>query len=151
VADHLHNERGVMLLSVRVSERSRSTFEVNVKMDELVVYTSQITSNTNVFKPGHEVIVDRVQACAIDAGMLVWQANGIRVDSVDSYHERHGKQEDAVAKLNTLLYLITICKRTFHLRSKKVNHWTKLATEAKKLVVSWKDSDARRYKGQLSL
>ena len=151
MADHLHNERGVMPLSVRVSERKRSTFEVNVKMDELVVYTLQITSNTNVFKPGHGSIVDLVQKCVVDAGTLVWQANGIRVDSVDSYLERHGKQKDAVVQLNTLLYLITICKRTFHLRSKKVNHWTKLATEAKKLVVSWKDSDARRYKGQLSL
>ena len=126
--------------------RSKSKLDVQTKTEELVLHTIRIVSNERVFDPKYSVVADRVLDCAIGIGQDMWEANGIRVgDDKRKWAIRRGLQERACRHFDTLLYLMNVCRRLYHLRSGKYHHWVNLATEARDLARRWRDSDARRY------
>lgn len=133
-------------MSVRVAERNPGKLDAQVKVEDLIVHTLRITSNESVFDPKYRALTDRVVDCAVGIGQDVWEANNIRVQVGDrSWPTRHGLQSRAIRQLNVLLYLMTLCRRAFHLRERKYAHWAELATDAKQLLRKWRDSDVRRY------
>lgn len=133
-------------MTVRVAERSESKLEAQVRTEELIVHTLRITSNPNVFDPTCSALTNRVIDCAIGIGQDMWEANNIRVVKGDkSWPTRHALQRRALRQFNVLLYLITLCRRAFHLRTKKYEHWVSLVRDAKTLAQKWRDSDVRRY------
>jgi len=133
-------------MTVRVAERSASKLDAQVKAEELIVHTLRIASNPNVFDPAYKALTDRVIDCAVGIGQDMWEANNIRVAQGDrSWPTRYALQRRALRQYNVLLYLMTLCRRAFHLRSKKYEHWAQLAHDAKVLTQKWRDSDVRRY------
>lgn len=133
-------------MTVRVSERKPSKLDAQVAAEELIVHTLCITSNPKVFDPALAGLTTRVVDCAIGIGQDMWEANGIRVKKGDtSWPMRHALQSRAIRQTNVLLYLMTLCKRAFHMRTRKYEHWVNLARKVKTLTTKWRDSDVRRY------
>lgn len=135
-------------MSVPVCQRSESKLEVQLRVEDLIIHTLRITSNPNVFDPTYSALTNRVIDCAVGIGQDIWEANGIKVRAGDkSWPTRHGLQNRAIRQMDVLLYLMTLCRRTFHLRSKKYEYWAALARDARALARKWRDSDAKRYGG----
>lgn len=132
-------------MSVPAPLRKKSKLDVQVKAEQLVVHTVHITSNPNVFDPKYKSVIDRVTDCAIGIGQDLWEANGIRVTTAEDYARRRSLQTRAIGRLDALMYLMTVCRKTFGLRTKKYEYWVKLARETKACARAWRDSDARRY------
>lgn len=133
-------------MSVPEPLRGRNKLEAQVATEEMVVHTLKIASNPKVFDPRYSEVTNRVIDCAIGIGQDMWEANGIMVgNDPRKWEVRRGLQERACRQFDVLLYLITVCKRTFHLRRAKVGHWVGLVTRARDLARAWRDSDRKRY------
>lgn len=133
-------------MSVPKGLRQESKLEVQVRVEELVRHTVHIMANARTFDPRYATFHDRILDVAIGIGQDVWEANGIYVaNDPRRYAERRRLQERACRRLDTLLYLMTICRKLDHLRTKKYQHWADLARDARDMARKWRDSDARRY------
>lgn len=133
-------------MSVRVSERSESKLEVQVRAEELVSHTVHIMSNPKVFDPKYSRFHDRIVDCAVSVGESLWEANGIRVDKdPERYRLRRALQDRAIRSINNMFYLMAVARRLDHLRKRKYSHWVEMTRSVKELAVAWRDSDARRY------
>lgn len=133
-------------VSVHAAQRSKSPLEVQAKCEELIRHTVHICSNERVFDPRYSSFTARIVDTAVMSGKLLWQANGIRVnDNPRKWDRRRDLQESACEELDSLLYLIGVARRLYHLRKGKYEHWARLASETRDLARRWRDSDARRY------
>ena len=133
-------------ISVRKDERSESKLKVQDKAEELLAHTVHIVSNPNVFDPKYAMLHERIVDCAVEIGVCLWEANGIRVDrDAGKYRMRRDLQDRAIRKTASLLYLMTAAKRLDHLRSRKYWHWVGMAETVKDMAKKWRDSDAHRY------
>lgn len=133
-------------MTVPAGLRSESKLVAQQKTEDMIAHTVRITSNQNVFNPTYHVLVDRVLDTALGIGMDLWEANGIMVrDDPAKWATRRALQERACRSFDTLLYLATLCRRTYHLRSGKFHAWINMITEARDYARKWRDSDARRY------
>ena len=137
-------------MSVPVGMRSESKLVAQVKANELAKYTLEITSNQRVFSPRFDALTRRIVDNAFGIGQSIWMANDINVRSAEDYSKRHGLQRDALLECDALLYNITLAKTTFHLSSKRVEHWSGLTREVKALIRAWRDSDAKKCRHLVS-
>lgn len=134
-------------MSVPKGMRGESRLDVQVKVEDLVTHTIRIMSNERVFDPRYRDFGGRVIDCAVGIGQDMWEANGIRVNNDPRRWEaRRALQERACRRLDTLLYLIGVCQRLYHLRRGKAEAWVRKAYEARDLARKWRDSDVRRYR-----
>ncbi len=133
-------------MSVPAPLRKENKLEAQLRAEELIVHTLRITSNPKVFDPTYGALTNKVIDCAIGIGQDMWEANGIRVrEGDDSWPTRKALQRRAIRQIDVLLYLMTICRRAFHLRTSKYEHWAQLARDTRAIARKWADSDARRY------
>ena len=133
-------------MSVPVPVRGKSKLEAQTATEEMIVHTIKIMSNPNVFDPKYSLLINRVIDCAVDIGQDMWEANGIMVgNDPRKWQARRGLQERACRHFDVLLYLVTLSKRAFHLRTAKFTYWAGLVTKARNLARAWHDSDRRRY------
>ena len=72
-------------------------------------------------------------------------ANNIRVTDEKSCSERLELERNALHLCNSLMGVIEISQRLFHLRMKKKEYWVRLALNAKELINRWYHSDKERY------
>lgn len=135
-------------MSVPESERTKSKFLVLVKADELAVYTIKITNNPNIFLPAYRsALTDDIIRSAKNIFVHCFNANNIRVDNDrEKMLSRRNLQEQAAQECNNLLALIRIAKPLFHLKSKRIAHWSNMILEVRSEIRSWRDSDKIRYK-----
>ena len=81
--------------------------QVHIKARELAVYTIRITKNEKVFVPEYfNTVTSQIISAALDIHLCLWEANNIRVESVEEKDTRRKYQQIAVAKCNRLLALI---------------------------------------------
>lgn len=52
---------------------------------------------------------------------------------------------NALTLCKTLIGIINISQRLFHLRMKKKEYWVRLAYDARDLINKWYESDKKRY------
>lgn len=135
-------------MSVPVNQRGEGKLTVLVKANELAVYTIQICCNQNVFKPEYQsALTNDIISAAKDIFVHAWTANGIHVgDSPERAAERRRLQEQAITDCSTLLALIGIAHKLFHLPGKRVKYWGGLTIEVRRMLRAWRDSDGKRYK-----
>ena len=107
-------------MSVPVPLRSESKLEAQVRTEEMVCHTIRIMANPKVFDPTYHALADRVLDCAISIGQDMWEANGIRVTDGQTWEERRALQRRACRHFDVLLYLITLCRKVYHLRARKL-------------------------------
>lgn len=133
-------------MAVPAPLRGENKLEAQAATEKMIRHTITIVSNPKVFDPKYSSLTDRVIDCAVGIGQDMWEANGIMVgNDPRKWALRRELQERACRHFDNLLYLITLCRRTFHLRGAKVGYWTSLVTDARKLARAWRDSDRKRY------
>lgn len=76
----------------------------------------------------------------------IWAANNIMVRNKEDYANRRNYQKKAALLCNTLLADMEIAQSLFHLKSKRMRHWTEMVVEIRNKTRAWIESDAERYK-----
>lgn len=138
-------------MTVPESRRGESGLTVHQKADELAKYTLHITENDKVFDPRQAMLIGMLTESAVTIGKDLWMANNIYVRDAEDLKQRLGLQDGAALRCNELLYLIRISGPVFHLRQRRVGHWSAMTAEVRKLARGWRDKDAARYKKKLNL
>ena len=143
-------------MSVNVGQRNVPDTPSNRQLEacqaamDLAVHTIKITSNTNIFKVEYQgAVTNEVISTAKTVYTSAWSANNVYVSKVkpDRWPEREKLQYEAINKCNELLALINIARRVFHLKSTKVNYWSQLALNARRLITKWHEANAEQYRG----
>jgi len=132
---------------------------------ELAEYTFTITDNINKF-PDYCVkekrdedgdttkifvfradsLTNRVRDMANEIFMLTYTANEINLKRQPwRKDERLGKQAAAIRLCNELLAEIQLCRRHFHLSTKKVLYWGGLVRDLRIAIEGWHEKDLDRY------
>lgn len=134
-------------MSVPESQRGKGKFDVIINALYLAQYTITITKNKNIFLPEYQsALTDDLIRSAKDIYINAWKANNIRVTSQEDWKERKHLQELSILECNSLLAMIQLAKKIFHLKSKRIKHWGELTIKARDGIRAWKDSDTKRYK-----
>ena len=115
------------------------------KARELATHTIVICSNEKIFEPKYSKITQKIIDVSLSIYENAWTANNVLVKNADDWMSRRKFQLIAAAKCNSLLALIQLSKRLYHLRSKKVKYWSKLAIETRGLIRKWHEADQERY------
>ena len=133
-------------MSVPESKRGHSKFEVLINANELAIYTIRITSNPKTFSEQYKsALTDDIVRTAKDIYIKARTANDIRVAGSEyKAQERKRLQEEAITDCNTLLALMDIAKKVFHLSSKRIEYWGRMTIKTRDGIRRWKDSDSKR-------
>ena len=79
--------------------------------------------------------------------MLTYTANEINLDRQPwRKAERLGKQIEAIQICSDLLAEIQLCRKHFHLTTKRVLKWGKRVRDLRTAIEGWHESDKDRYK-----
>lgn len=142
-------------MAVPEGKRGERKMEVFTKANNLAIYTIKICNNKKVFLPEYQsALTNDIIRTAKDIFITAWDANGIRVTKTvdgqvvvdqEKREERRRLQEISVRKCNSLLALMQIAQRLFHLPTKRIKYWGGMTTEVRDLLKKWKESDVRRY------
>lgn len=134
-------------MSVPESQRGKGKFDVIINALYLAQYTITITKNKNIFLPEYQsALTDDLIRSAKDIYINAWKANNIRVTSQEDWKERKHLQELSILECNSLLAMIQLAKKIFHLKSKRIKYWGELTIKAREGIRAWKESDTKRYK-----
>ena len=134
-------------MSVPESQRGKGKFDVIINALYLAQYTITITKNKNTFLPEYQsALTDDLIRSAKDIYINAWKANNIRVTSQEDWKERKYLQELSILECNSLLAMIQLAKKIFHLKSKRIKYWGELTIKAREGIRAWKESDTKRYK-----
>ena len=132
---------------------------------ELADYVFQITGNLKWFpdcsvkeqREGDKVtqllvfrddsLVNIVREEARQIYHLAFTANEINLNRQPwRKNERLTRQAEAIALCGDLLADILLCRKHFHLTSKRIKYWGGLVRSARAAIERWHDSDKARYK-----
>lgn len=111
----------------------------------LCLHTIKICSNRNIFTVEYIDIVSMAVSLSLEIYVDANTANNIRVTNKKSCLERLELERNSLHLCNSLLGVIEISQRLFHLRMRKKEYWVRLAIDAKNLISRWYQSDSERY------
>lgn len=135
-----------VIMSVPENQRGHGKLEACMKSRELAVYTIQISANKKIFAEEYQqALTDKIVGAALDITNLCWNANNVLVDTADDMENRLRLQEEAAIRCNTLLSLISIAHKVFHLSTKRVRYWSELTIEVRNRIRAWRTADRKRY------
>ena len=104
-------------------------------------------STTQILVQRQDSLVNRVREQAWQIYILAWSANRINLEKEPwRKAERLGKQEKAISLCGEHLAAVQLCKRHFHLTSKKVKFWGEMTVKAQNYLAKWNDTDKDRYR-----
>ena len=133
--------------SVVKSNRTPGQLEVNTMALDLCCYTLHITSNPKHFPQDQSAFTERIRDNVIQIHAYCWVANNIYVgDSLSRYNTRIEYEAKAIDCCNTLMALIEIAQKMFHLESRRIRYWMKKTKDLRTVIYAWKESDVHRLK-----
>ena len=102
---------------------------------------------TQVYVFRSDSLTNHVRDMANEIFMLSYTANEINLNKQPwRKDERLTKQARAIRLCGDLLAEIQLCRKHFHLPSKKVLHWGKKVKELRAAIEGWHEKDKDRYK-----
>ncbi len=136
-----------MLLAVPEGKRTESQLAFQTKAIELLEYTTTICNNNNIFpKRDRWMVANRIVDCAFTILECVFEANDVYVATYDDYLERRRIQQKAKYTTSKLLANIEFAYSKYKIESKRIEHWTRLVVEERRLILKWMKSDKDRFK-----
>ena len=138
-------------MSVPEGEREDGKFTLPIKAEYLARYTIEITANENVFLPKYrEAITNDIINSAKNCYLAIRDANDVtvRIGTVyqrSDWRDRNKLQKEALRNARSLIYLIDIAHRLFHLSSKRVRYWGNMTREVRNRIQGWIIDDTARY------
>ena len=134
-------------------KRKESTCKAVIKARHLATYTIQICSNNKIFLPEYNQLLTNEIACdAKEAYILAWRANKIRVEgrlAGELGKIRLRMQKEAILNCKSLLPLIELAQKVYHLDSSRIEYWTRLTLETASTLTNWHEGDMKRYKNMV--
>lgn len=148
-------------------EHKPNDFTPVVGAMNLADYVMQITDNPNKFPDyvsketrqtvdGRECIVlvqrqdsltNVVRHQSMQIYLLAFTANEINLKRQPwRKDERLGKQAEAIRLCDEHLASIMLCRKHFHLSTKRIKHWGGMTRELRSAIDRWHESDKDRYK-----
>jgi len=104
-------------------------------------------SVTAVYIQRQDSLVNWVREQAKGIFILTYTANEINVIRQPwRKDERLGKQAEAIRLCSEHLAAIQLCRKHFHLSSRKVKHWGKQTRDLRMAIEGWHEKDRDRYK-----
>lgn len=148
-----------------LSDRKPNSFTPVVAAMELADYVLLITGNPRSF-PTHktdvkqsmdgrlslevamldDALVSKVREQAYQIYMMASRANRINL-RYQPYRkqERLRRQQEAIALCEDHLCTIQLCRKHFHLSSKRIKYWGTLTIKTRNAIEKWHESDVARY------
>lgn len=128
------------------SKRQDNIFTKFINARKLASYTVSITKNKKIFSIEYSAalefdIVESAKRIFIDA----WEANDVYVSSYEDWKERERLQLSSIRACNRLLALIQLARSVYHLKSSRVEYWSKLTVQSKEDLRTWHTNDKKRY------
>lgn len=134
-------------MSVPETKRSDGKLKVVTKSRELESYTVRICSNEKNFPKRYRwCVTNKIVDAAIEIANCIEMANSVFVKTQRDYALRRNYQLKARAHIFSLLSMIDLGYRTFGIESNRVEFWTSLVCDVRKLLDSWIKSEEDRYK-----
>lgn len=135
-------------MSVAKGEQGRCKSHIMMTLKALHEHTMQVTDGKKFSdKPAYRELVSSI--CRTSERMFIdaFTANNIYVKSTQTYEKRIDCSTNAILGCNSLLALIELAYRIYHLRGKQVVFWANMVIEARDELSAWRKSDKDRYKG----
>lgn len=133
-------------MTVPEGKRTKSKLDFHTKAIELASYTKQICNNNEIFpKRDRWIIANRLVEASITILVNLVKANGIFVNSWETYEERLIYQKLARDATLEMLALMDFAYNVYPISSKRMEYWSKLITEERKLILAWMKSDRDRF------
>lgn len=135
-------------MSVPESKRGEGKFTVIAKSEELARYTIQITANENIFIQKYQnAVTNGLIDAAKNQYLKVRAANNVMVRNghPEDARRRIRFQVEAIEDCNSLLYMVDLAYRVFHLRSSRVSYWGQMIVDTRNAIKRWMDKDILRY------
>lgn len=133
-------------MSVPESQRSANKLEVLNKTLEVSTYSIRIMANRKKFDPCYDEVLGKdIKSAALTIYRYTWLANDLKVTSRESYLARNELQRRAVGACNDLLIFINVAHLLYHLKGKRVEHWTAITMESRKLLRAWINAERQYY------
>lgn len=138
-------------MSVAEGKRDESRFSLALKAEALAEHTIQITANEKVFLPEYrKAVTDDIINTAKNIYLGIREANDVTVRvgtlfQLEDFKERNRLQREALRNTKRLLYLIDLAHRLFHLKTTRVEYWSKMTINVKNRLHGWIDDDFNRY------
>jgi len=134
-------------MSVPKHKRGKSKLEVVTKAIELADYTIRICSNEKNFPKRHRwSITGKIVDDSIAIHDYVRKANSIYVKMESDFKTRRQYQNQAIATIDAMLGKMDIAYKMFKIDDNRIEHWTGIIIEVRKLLRGWRKSDYRKYK-----
>ncbi len=134
-------------MSVPEGKRTESKLAFHTQAIELLKYTTTICNNNDIFpKRDRWMISSKIVDASITILTSVVKANGIFVSNKKAYESRREYQELARDSTLELLALIDFSYNKYHIESRKIEYWTRLVYDERKLILRWMKSDKDRFK-----
>lgn len=103
---------------------------------------------TQIYVFRSDSLTNIVRAQAREIFMLTYTANEINLNRQPwRKQERLDKQAEAIRLCGEHLANIQLCRKHFHLSSKKVKHWGKMTRDLRIAIEGWHERDKDRYRG----
>ena len=142
-------------MAVKVSDRSEAKLEALEKTFEFVQYTLQLCNNEKIFPKRHRwYMTARIANAVLECYTELKEANDTYVNAEDvSYanvskaRSRLDHEQMAKDKISEVLALMQFAYEDPHfpIESKRMNYWTHLCLECKKLIQGYADRDRLRF------
>lgn len=149
-----------------LSDRKPNDFTPVVLSMELADYVLHITNNSKKFPVCKTILkesddgtmiskvnllddtlVNTIRDQAYQIYMNVSRANRINLKyQPDRKQERLDRQLKAISLCEDHLCTIQLCRKYFHLSSKRIKYWGKMTVSVRNAIEKWHESDVRRYK-----
>lgn len=111
----------------------------------LSAHTMKICANEKIFPTQYSAFTEKIVASALSIYQNAWKANNIMVKTADDWTLRRQYQKLSAAECNSLLSMIDLAKKVYHLRNKKVKYWAQMVIETRTLLRKWHEADQERY------
>lgn len=133
-------------MSVPGTQRQKGKLEVLTKAKEVTVYSWRILANQKKFDPMYdEILGNDIKTVAKNIYRYARLANEIRVTGKETAIARRKLQTEAIQACGDMLIDIELAYPLYHLDGKRVEYWTNMVTEARRLLRAWRESDKARY------
>lgn len=130
-------------MSQLVKDRPPQKLTVLTKAEALCTHTLKIIGNPNNFGDQCPVLKDRIAESAINIYMDSIHANEIRVGNDPVLKEKRlGLQNSAINNCDDLFKYIQLAIPIFHIKARRVEFWTGLLFEVKRLLIAWRKSNS---------
>ena len=119
--------------------------KVIVLAKRLIKHTMKITNNSERYpKKARFTLVDPMQKTVIEIYKLLLKANYLNTNNATQFAERQLCQSEAIYHCDVLLLYIELSLDDNYINDKSCEYWVRQGMEVKRMILAWKNGDAKR-------